>query len=359
MTCAIALWVDKPFAEIDKRYGFMKAAELRMALKPTEEIVILVLRGFENIDKKTARRLADLKHRLIDASHVLAEVRASYSFANETRVWRGNSFHEMSFLRFLVLEKFFGDSPVLAMDSDIVWRVEPYLLLEKWKNGGSFLFDQSTCLVFIKGRSWYDSYRSGLSRLAADVKFGADFSRGGSTGLYHEQAMCQFLAQRGELENDASNIRAHGLDQYAFSANPLSAFPQLTRPLLFEQDATGERVNGKPVALWHMQSTFSRYLFTALLLPALTGRNHFRIPYERRTTQQPTNVAAEIFAHVYSRMLQDFVKFSGKLQRYNQFINRASQYEHFFNGNLARTLFTEDAWWQPGVWAVEKLSPHE
>src|SRR5882724_1206974 len=117
MTCAIVLHFDQPFQSVDDEIGLTKAAEIRMAShNPTNDIIVLVVRGFESIPEAAISKLAELRYRVINAEALLEKVRSTYRFAREPRIWRNQPFHEICFLRWLVLEEFFGDTPVLAMD---------------------------------------------------------------------------------------------------------------------------------------------------------------------------------------------------------------------------------------------------
>ena len=210
---AMVLWFDKPFADLDPSFGLTKSAEIRMKTNPSDDIFVLVPRGFANMEPRTVNRLRELRYRVVDVAPLLAAVRDEYPFANEARLWHNDPFHEMCFLRHLIMEKYLGDSPVLAMDNDIVWRVDPYELLKSWVSGGSFLCFGSACLIFIKGKVWYQSYREGFERLAKDSEFGKGYSKENFSGLYHDQALCQFLVRMKIMESDHANFIGHGFDE--------------------------------------------------------------------------------------------------------------------------------------------------
>jgi hypothetical protein len=256
----------------------------------------------------------------------------------------------MNFLRWLILERFFGDDPILAMDSDIVWRADPYEFLNKWKAGGSFLCFSSTCLVFIKGRHWYESYRDGLDRMSKDPTFGREYSKSKFVGLYHDQALCQYLSRQGVMENDKANLTGHGLSEaYLMTANPLVLAPAPSEERLsFAKSDNGEFINGKKVPFWHMQTSFSRYLGSALIIPAITGLTHFRIPFEQKARTLPADLSAELLKQMYFQIASGEIVVTNP--KFLEYTSRSGQYDEFFDGDLASTVFTDEKWWRPGVW---------
>lgn len=354
MPCAMVLYFDRPFEEVDAIIGLTKGAEIRMAsARPTDDIQVLVVRGYDLVTDAQRDRLKELKYRLVDASGVLDQVRRTYAFANETRVWRGEAFHELCFLRWLVLETVFGDEPVLAMDADIVWRTDPHRLLESWRQGGSTLCFTSPCFAFVRDRSWYEAYRSGLQRLAEDPSYGSDFARDRFKGLYHDQALLQHLIQTGELENDTENLLGHGLaERYLMTLNPLSiAPPKGGAPFTFERAGGADLIDGKVVPFWHMQQRFARYLWAVKAFPLFTGRRDLRVPLERPGKGEPNPAGLMLdYLHFYLQRGEIELKLP-KLEPLKGFATRAGVYEAFFNGDLARHTFTDAVWWKPRVWA--------
>ena len=354
MPCAIVLFVDRPFAEVDPVIGLTASAQVRMrSAAPKDDIQVLVIRGFENIPEADRARLAELRYRLVDASTVFASVKSQYWFANEARVWRGNGFHEACFLRWLVLETYFGDAPVLAMDGDIVWRVDPHLFFEAWKDGGSTLCFSAPCFAFIRDRSWYEAYRSGLERLARDETFGSDFAKEHFTGLYHDQALLQHLLRIGELENDTANLLGHGFaETYLMTVNPLNIAPAKGEPpLTFEQTRTADLIGGKIMPYWHMQTRFARYLWAVRFFPLFTGRRDLRVPYEGQAVSEPNPAVLMLNQLHFHLQRGDISLHHPKHKALERYATRAGVYADFFGGDLARQTFQDKVWWKPGVWA--------
>lgn len=357
MTCAMVLYFDQPFEEIDAILGLTASAEIRMrSAEPKEDIYVLISRGFENISEAARGRLSELKYHVVDASDALNAVRNDYPFANEPRVWRGEAFHEMCFLRWLVLEKYFGNTPVLAMDADVVWRVDPHHLVEQWKSGGSTLCYSAPCFVFIKNGNWYEAYKSGLRRCAEDPSFGSEFSRDHFTGIYHDQALIQYLLSKGELENDNVNLLGHGFsDEYLMAVNPLLlAPPRGGAPLTFERVGNSDLISGKIVPYWHMQQRFSRYLWTVKFLSDFIGMDNVRVPYGRHTKYEP-ETAGLVLNNLHQFIRRGDVTLNHKRHRHLKALTtREGIYREFFDGDLADHTFRENVWWKPGVWATSR-----
>ncbi len=354
MPCAMVLYFDRPFEEVEPDLALFAAAEVRMrSAAPREDIQVLVIRGFERIPDAARGRLAELRYRVIDAAPALEAVRRRFAFANEARVWRGEAFHEMCFLRWLVLETVFPGAPVLAMDADVVWRAEPYEMLQAWSAGGSTLCHSSPCFAFIKDAAWYEAYRSGLRRLAEDPGFGADFAKDHFTGLYHDQALLQFLIGAGEIENDVSSLVGHGLSaRWFMGANPLNIAPAKGEaPFAFAQSATEDRIGGKPVAYWHMQQRFARYLWGVRFLAVMAGGRAVRAPYKHKSPAEP-NPLVLLLKTQHDLLRKGLISLnSPKHQALNGLLTRAGVYREFFDGSLAGEAFREAVWWKRGVWA--------
>ena len=354
MPCAIVLFVDRPFEEADRNIGLLMSAKIRqVSAAPTRDIEVLVIRGFEHISEDARRRLAKMRYRVVDASGVLAAVKQRYPYANETRVWRGDGFHEACFLRWLVLEEYFAGEPVLAMDGDMVWRVDPFVFFDAWMAGGSTLCFGAPCFAFVRDRSWYETYRSGLERLARDPGFGGDFAKDHFKGLYHDQALLQYLQQSGELADDRANLTGHGFaDRYFMTVNPLGIRPAAGEgPLSFEQTGTEDRIGGKLVPYWHMQTRFARYLWAVRAFPLLTGRRDLRVPYEDGGVESP-NPAVLMLSNLHIHLQRgEIALHHPKHRTLAELATRNGVYSQFFNGDLARDAFSEAVWWRPGVWA--------
>lgn len=354
MTCAIVLYLDQPFSDVDAIIGLSKAAEIKMAsANPSQAVEVLVIRGFENVPEEARRRLAELKYNVVDASGVLESVRRKYPYANDARIWRNDPFHELCFLRWLVLEEYFGDTPILATDADIVWRIDPEILLEGWKQGGSSLCMTAPCYAFIKGADWYQAYRSGLERVAEHSGYGSEFKKDHFTGLYHDQALIQYLVRHGELENDTANLLGHGFsDIYHFMVNPLQIRPAPGEsPLTFERKGQADIIGGKIVPYWHMQQRFTRYLWAARFLPVFLDRK-MRVPYEGHVADKPDPAVLLLNSLHFLIRRGDVVLKHHRHAPLIPLTNRAAIYGEFFDGGLAHEVFSNEIWWKPGVWAA-------
>jgi hypothetical protein len=355
MTCAIVLDVNGPFENVEDELALIKTAEIRaVSAAPLEDIIVLIARGFDKIPRSIVARLADLRYRIVDASAEFAAVRQRYSFAANNRIWTGDELREFGFVRWLVLEAYFGATPILAMDAAIAWRVDPFVLYERWKDGGSFLCFGSPSLAFIRDSGWYEVYRSGLERLAVDPNFGKDFAQDNLRGIQDDHSLFQYLIQQGELQSDHSNFLGHEFDsEYFFHDDPLKIEPRPgAPPLKFEQSGAEERIDGKTVPFWHMKASFLRYLFLARFLPAFAGRENIRVPFEPpdHVVRDPVLMA---FNNILPLLKNGAVTFHHKRHQGIVALARREQlYAEFFEGDLARYVFQDETWWCPGVWGL-------
>ena len=87
-------------------------------------------------------------------------------------------------------------------------------------------------------------------------------------------------------------------------------------------------------------------------MPLLTGKKHFRIPFERKSTAASTDIGAEILSHLHFLISRGKLTIdTPALRDARKLTEREYLYGKFFDGDLARHVFTEATWWKPGVWA--------
>jgi hypothetical protein len=168
-------------------------------------------------------------------------------------------------------------------------------------------------------------------------------------GLHHDQALCQYLAKTGVIENDEPNMTGHGFsERYLLSANPLGIAPRAAEaPFSFEQEPGIERVDGRVVPFWHMQTWFVRYLFLVRFLPQLLGDPDVRVPFDR----DGADLGGRVLSRLHELVRKRGMVFGEDPERWVQLTRRSVVYQEFFEGSLAREAFTERRWWKSGVWA--------
>jgi hypothetical protein len=175
------------------------------------------------------------------------------------------------FLRWLIVYRIFGGEPVLCYDGDIVHNV-PLDELSKAFSGITRTAT-STCFASISDPEWFRSWERNLRCFEADM--GSFFERYIPTLTYGfeqfkssaEEYFAKFLIEAGELpqqELDTSFpfwiIPQPQTLPRLFNFVRIEGAEQIPPPMTYARVDGIDRINGRPVAFWHMQKPFMSQL---------------------------------------------------------------------------------------------------
>lgn len=351
MHCAMVIYLEDYEAFFDD-YGLRFCLDKVADVLDGETADILIVDGFEKIPPKVVHQYAERGVKIADASSVRDSVVRDSPHLE--KIAGLSSYLQICFIRHLVLERWFSDSPVMSFDADVIWRYSPHRLAKLW-TGGSFVFDGSPCLTFAQDKTWFESYREGLRQWCVDPSFGVEFFDRSLNrkGVQHDQDLLQHLAATGRIELDLHSIRAHpSTDRFCMFANPLA--PQHGLPkeehegVVFSRRDGVESFNDRIVPFWHMQTGFSRYLaYYYIARKALFTEG--RIPY-----YNPSNAYNAITLNAMKFIYYKILK-GGMTERKYTFlarqIRRGALYHDFFDTDLPYEIFNDRTWWKPGLFA--------
>lgn len=348
MKIAVVLIV-RDWEALNEAYAFDYAFRSLEDAQLSEPYYILIAEGFEKVPAKVIGRWRGSNILIEDCSAVVQ------ALIREEPDFRGlpeNPTHRVTLLRHLILERFFGGEAVLSVDADIVWRMDPYRLFGGWR-GGDFALGGSGFLVHAASPEWFEAYRIGLRSALTGGALTADFreQKFGFDKVAHDQHLIRHLHSKGLIGDDwAACQSSPALKDLALMYNPL--YPKLglldpPRRLFFERTAEGDRFSGRPVAFWHMQSSFSVLCSFFFLCQPLIEQHGGRLPFPR-PKQGRDNLKAAMLHQLRNLVIEGRVD-DERLKALRPQMFRRGVYKSFFQGKFPQLLFSDAYWWEPGV----------
>ena len=348
MKIAVVLIV-RDWAALDEAYAFEHAFQALADTGLSQPYYILIAEGFAKVPPKVIERWRASNILIEDCSASLASLEAE---APHFAALPQNPTYRVTLLRHLILERYFGGEPVLSVDADIVWRMDPYRLFGAWR-GGDFALGGSGFLVHAASRDWFDAYRLGLESALTGGALTADFreEKFGNDRIVHDQHLIRHLTAKG-LMTDAWEAcrRSPELAGLALMHNPLYPKAGLLEPparLAFERDGPGERFSGAPVAFWHMQTSFSMLCSFFFIAQPLIEQHGGRLPFPRPKHGRD-NLKA-IMLHRLREMIVEGQIEEARLKALRTLMFRRGVYKAFFTGKFPALLFSDRYWWEPDV----------
>ena len=348
MKCAVVLIV-RDWEALNEAYALDRAFAALGEVGLSEPYHVLIAEGFELIPeafvaKQRARRIL-----IQDCSDTVRSLVADYPYLGALP---DNPTYRVTLLRHLILERRFGGEAVLSVDVDVVWRTDPYQLFSGW-TGGYFALAGSGFLTYAHKPEWFEAYRTGLESALTGGALTADFEQKkfGITSVLHDQHLLVHLEAKGLIRNEWEACRATpALADLCIMHNPL--YPKLgfrTPPerLVYSNEDGVQRFNGAPVAFWHMQSSFCMLCSFLFLCERMIKETGGRLPFPRAKTGRDNLKAA--LAHTLRRLVLEDRIDDERLKALKPLMHRRGIYKAFFVGQLAGRLFTDQVWWQAGV----------
>ena len=350
MKIAVVLIV-RDWAALDEAYAFEQAFQALADTGLSEPYYILIAEGFGKVPAKVIERWKASNILIEDCSATLASLWAeSPHFAALPE----SPTHRVTLLRHLILERHFGGEPVLSVDVDIVWRMDPYRLFGAWR-GGDFALGGSGFLVHVASREWFDIYREGLESALTGGALTADFreEKFGYDRIVHDQHLIRHLTAKG-LMGDAWEAcrRSPELAGLALMHNPLYPKDGLVDPpprLAFQREGRSDRFSGREVAFWHMQTSFSMLCSFFFITQPLIEQHGGRLPFPRPKRGRDNLKAAML--HGLREMIIEGQIEEPRLKALRPLMFRKGVYKSFFQGKFPPLLFSDRYWWESGVFA--------
>lgn len=291
----VSAWLakDKDAAAFERSVPLLYNARRLRRMGSRAEATVLFLDGFDRLSPAYVGELAAEGFHVVDAAEGLREAEAA-----APALRRFNRYEQLCFLRWLVLDGITAgsDGPVLHIDGDLVFGATPERVVASLA-GRTLVLQGCPALTSIADRDWFAIYAEELARFCRDIDgySAAAWAKRPGWEVSHrerwagsrfrevigsDQDLISHLIHTERLpQADPRELVAAG-DLY-WAENPLyihsHAELQLGRSsgLSFTTEGGSCFLDGREMAVWHMQSAFVRYLGRALALRRLRWPGRF------------------------------------------------------------------------------------
>lgn len=342
MTSVIVVWV------IDSVQGFERHVPLKFICDRNKKLgsqnnfKILVMEGFEKLSIDYIESLKYLGNDIIDSSKVYKSYNDKFHQLN-----RFGDYEKKCFLRWLVIKNILPNEPVIHYDGDIIFNEIPENL-EKSLGKYTFVLQGCPALVSINNTDWLTEYQKHLTLFTKDIEnysHKAWKEREGweqsledkwAGSRYREiissdQDLISHLIHTDRLPQEKPDIIKADLDLLLFE-NPLYSFAYLKEmlPLAYQRVNNVDHYNGRKVAIWHMQTSFTRYLELVIKRGWLNNVTKCHNPLMKKS-----------FDYKLIRELEN-----AKLIKR---LSRLDIYEYFFERNDLSKVFNSRVFWKDNI----------
>ncbi|HVF39999.1 MAG TPA: hypothetical protein VM939_08860, partial [Gemmatimonadaceae bacterium] len=272
MRHVIVAWANSDADSFEAHVPLEFTAKRYRARGYTAAFKVVMLRGYENIGTHYRGRLLDLGFEIVDASDSYREARSTFDCLS-----RFGEYELSCFLRWPVLRKLFGDEGVIHYDGDVVLNVPPEDV-ESILAGSTFVLQGCPAFTIISDPAWYEAYETELRHFAADIdgysatawseragwEKSAAHKWAGSRSrktISSDQDFISHLIHTDRLPQTRKELLLERLGPWMAIENPLypdAYYP--STPFSYRRLDGVDTFNGRPLLMWHMQTSFFLYL---------------------------------------------------------------------------------------------------
>jgi len=275
-------WIETSGWKSERNVPTLWIGKRNIDLRSKNQIDVVFLEGYEKLEPDYKESLEQIGYTLVDGSLVYRKYAKEYSCLNRFGIYEKNCF-----LRWLVLQDIYSDSPIIHYDGDIIFNETPENLEKKL---GKFTFALQGCPAFVSIRdpSWLEDYKKNLDFFCSNVeKYSSQAwkERNGWEKSYKEKwagyrtrkiiasdqdFLSHLIHTDRILQNNPLDIKANNPDLILFS-NPLYFFTHNLNlaPFSYIRYHSIDFFNDRKVAFWHMQGAFVAYLRVAFIIKYL------------------------------------------------------------------------------------------
>ncbi len=181
------------------------------------------------------------------------------------------------FLRWLLIDRVFPGEPVLCYDGDVVHNVALDELAQAFQ--GITRTATSTCFASVADPEWFRAWRQHLGRLNSDFAGFMDRYLPGLTYGFDqmrsspEEYFAKFLIEAGELPHQELDdafpywiVPQPQTLPRLFNFVRIKGVERIPTPMHYTRTEGIDRINGRPVAFWHLQKPFMSQLSALAIL---------------------------------------------------------------------------------------------
>lgn len=342
----IVAWANSNAAEFEAQVPLEFIARRYRRLGYEARFQIVVLHGYERLETDYRSRLAELGFELHDAGAMFNEMHRQYAGLD-----RFGSYELSCFLRWPVLHRIFGDDAFVHYDGDVVLNVPAEEVARRFA-GTSFVLQGCPAFTVVSDSTWYDQYEHELAEFSADTdgysarawreragwEESAEQKWAGSRfreTISSDQDFISHLIHTGRLLQARKECVLERLGDWMAIENPL--YPDAYYPadrLAYSRSNGVDRLNGRPVMMWHMQTSFYVYLARHII----------------QSSYSPLASRRRLPLHLAGLEYLGYRALAGMTR--NSPTKRRAVYEAYFDQMDFSPVFNDRRWWKPGVFGT-------
>lgn len=272
-------WIKRSGWKSERHVPTLWIGERNLALGSKNDIDIIILNGFDKLEPDYKKSLENVGYTLINGSGVYNKYYKEYTSLN-----RFGIYEKYCFLRWLVLQEIYSDSPLIHYDGDIVFNETPENLQRKL---GKFTFVLQGCPAFasIKNPMWLEDYKKNLDLFCHNIESYSSSAWKEREGwekshkekwagyrtrkiISSDQDFISHLIHTDRIiQDNPLMIKARNADLILFQ-NPLYFFTHNLdlAPFTYHRNCSIDYFNDRKVAFWHLQGNFVAYLRAVFIL---------------------------------------------------------------------------------------------
>jgi hypothetical protein len=340
MRNVIVAWVPRDALHFEQAIPLRWLGTRNRRLGSPNDLHILFLDGFERLDARYVEALESLGYTLHDChKNYLAHSR-NFQALNQY----GDT-QKKCFLRWLIIRDVFSGEALVHYDGDVVFNETPEALGQRFQ-GFTFVLQGCPAVVSISGEGWLQADGRNLHQFAEDVERYSHRASQDRVGwdesilrkwigspfrpIMSDQRLIRYLIHKDELPQDDPEQIRERVDLVLFE-NALYIHehcPEML-PLWYRRRDGLDYLNGRKVAVWHMQSDFVEYLRQFLLRNGLN-----------RVSRCPNHLEQDSWERSLRRCLEGVPRIRK---------TRLQIYRRVFEQDDWARLFNDAVWWRKGV----------
>lgn len=312
-------WINHDDTSSENNVPTLWIGRRNQTLGSKNNIQIIIIEGFDKLTDNYITSLEDTGYSIINGEPIYQKIGKKYSQLN-----RFGQYDKKCFLRWLVIDEIFNESPIIHYDGDIVFNETPEAL---HKALGCFTVVVQGCpaVVSIRDTSWMQIYKKNLDNFTNNIEKYS--SNAWTLGIGQERSNFQKwagLRSRSIISSDQDLIRHlihtdlipqddprqinNKNPNLIFIENPLFYFHYNMDlyPFVYKREKNIDYIGNKKIAYWHMQNFFTDYLkriyfFYYLLKIPLKVDNSLEMSDNGIIINSYNQLAAKMFKKISSR----------------------------------------------------------
>jgi hypothetical protein len=345
MRNVICAWCDTGTVSFENHVPLHFIGKRNVLLDYDNNIDVLFLDGYDLLNEEYREKLKSVGYRLHNVKSIYHAISRSYPDLSAF-----NGFETKCFLRWLVISTYFPGDSIVHYDGDVVFNENPSIISASLK-GKTFVLQGCPALTCISDPAWFSQYEEQLKAFVDNIteysqkawleREGWEISHGEKWAgsrfreiISSDQDLLSHLIHTDKIIQSRPLEIMNSLHPYALFENPLYLHSHMKPLLKYKRMAGVDYLNDKRVLIWHMQSSFVRYLGKFIFTKRSLTKNLKRISNDLE--KKDINYYLQYLYLHY---------FHGKRH------SRLDVYRYFFEEHDFSEILTDMTWWKEGLFA--------